>query len=175
MRAFWLAMAFGISGLACFAQGIGGSTQQSTTTTQTTTSKSVDGDTTTTTTTTRSETTSSGGGFSLGDLFGEHGGHRPSEGATYETTGGSWKIGEANGSKMCDLTLEKSKFISNYGARTSIGCPEGLFGVSSWILAGDEIRLFSPSGSLLAKLHRTGRDRWDGRTEAGLAIFMTRS
>lgn len=152
-----------------WADGFGA--QQSTTTTQTTTSKTQSGDTTTTTTTTRTETESSGGGFSFGGMFNKHHGGAP----TYESVGGSWKIGEANGSKMCDLTLEKTKFISNYGARTGIGCPEGLFGVSSWMLAGDEIRLMSPAGSLLAKLHPAGSGRWNGRTEAGLEIFMTRN
>jgi hypothetical protein len=150
-----------------FAQGIGGSSQQSTTTTQTTTSKTQNGDTTTTTTTTKSETTSSGGGFSFGNTGG-------SAAPTYESLGGKWKISETNGNKTCDLTLDKTKFISNYGAHTSIGCPEGLFGVSSWTLAGDEIRLMSPGGSLLAKLHAGSAGRWDGKTEQGLEIFMVR-
>ena len=174
MRALWLAIAVTVPAFvaASWGEGFGASNQQTTTTTQTTTTKSQSGDTTTTTTTTKSETTSSGGGFSFGGLFSGHGSH---DGATYENTGGSWKVGETSGSKMCDLTLEKSKFISNYGARTGIGCPEGLFGVSSWLLAGDEIRLLSPGGTLLAKLHRAGRDRWDGKTEAGLEIFMTRN
>jgi hypothetical protein len=159
--------------VAAGADGLGTSGQQTTSTTQTTTTKSQDGDTTTTTTTTKSETTSSGGGFSLGGFFSSngHSGVAP----TYDTIGGSWKIGEAGGSKICDLTLEKTKFISNYGARTGIGCPEGLFGVSSWLLAGDEVRLMSPGGSLLAKLHPAGSGRWNGKTEAGLEIFMTRN
>lgn len=166
--------AFALLTVPAAAQGFGASGHESTTTTQTTTTKTQSGDTTTTTTTTKSETTSSGGGFSLGNFF--DGPHRVGgDGPTYDNTGGSWKIGEVNGSKMCDLTLEKTKFISNYGARTGIGCPEGLFGVSSWLLAGDEIRLQSPAGGLLAKLHKTGRERWDGRTEAGLEIFMTRN
>ena len=153
------------------AQGFGGSSQTTTTTTQTTTSKTQNGDTTTTTTTTRSETTSSGGGFSFGNSLGN--GHS-GDAISYESIGGSWKIGEANGSKMCDLKLDKTKFISNYGAHTGIGCPEGLFGVSSWMLAGDEVRLMSPGGSLLAKLHQAGHNRFNGKTEAGLEIFMTR-
>jgi hypothetical protein len=153
------------------AQGIGGSTQQTTTTTQTTTTKTQNGDTTTTTTTSRSETTSSGGGFSLGNPFA-----RPSDAPapTYESLGGSWKIGEAAGTKVCDLTLEPKKFISSYSARTSIGCPEGLFGVSSWMLLGDEVRLMSPGGSVLAKLHPGPNGRWRGRTEQGLEVFMVR-
>lgn len=149
-----------------------GSSQQSTTTTQTTATKSQSGDTTTTTTTTRSETTSSGGGFTLGNLFGGQPGHGPAP--TYETLGGHWKIGEANGSLVCDLTLEKTKFISNYGARTGIGCPEGLFGVSSWMLLGDEIRLMSPAGSELARLRPGSGGRWNGKTAKGLDIFMAR-
>jgi len=157
------------------ADGFGGSNQLSTTTSQTTTTKTQDGDTTTTTTTTRSETSSSGGGFNLGGIFGNGGGHSPSAVPTYESLGGSWTIGETNGSKTCTLTLEKTKFISNYGARTGIGCPEGLFGVSSWLLAGDEIRLQSPAGFLLAKLHPAGHGRWNGTTTAGLDIFMTRN
>jgi hypothetical protein len=156
------------------ADGLGGSNQQSTTTTQTTTSKTQDGDTTTTTTTTHSETTSSGGGFNLGGIFGNGGGHSPAA-PSYESLGGSWTIGETNSSKTCTLTLEKTKFISNYGARTGIGCPEGLFSVSSWLLAGDEIRLQSPAGSLLAKLHPAGHGRWNGATTAGLDIFMTKN
>ncbi|GAA0577197.1 AprI/Inh family metalloprotease inhibitor [Rhizomicrobium electricum] len=153
------------------AQGIGGSSQQATTTTETTTTKTQSGDTTTTTTTTRSETTSAGGGFTLGNMFG----HPPAPSApTYESLGGQWKIGEAAGNKICDLTLESKKFISNYGARTSIGCPDGMFGVSSWLLLGDEVRLMSPGGSVLAKLHPGPNGRWRGKTEQGLEIFMAR-
>lgn len=166
MRVWVMAAAVALT-IPALADGFG--SQQSTTTTQTTTSKTQSGDTTTTTTTTRTETESSGGGFSFGGMFNKHHDGGPS----YDSIGGSWKIGD--GSKLCDLTLEKSKFISNYGARTGIGCPEGLFGVSSWMLAGDEIRLMSPAGSLLAKLHSSGSGRWNGRTEAGLEIFMTRN
>jgi hypothetical protein len=153
------------------AQGFGNSSDSSTTTTQTTTTKTQSGDTTTTTTTTRSETTSQGGGFSFGGMFNSapRGG-----GSSYESLGGSWTIGEAAASKTCDLKLDKTKFISSYSARTGIGCPEGLFGVSSWMLAGDEIRLMSPAGSVLAKLHASRSGRWDGTTTAGLDIFMTR-
>jgi hypothetical protein len=151
---------------ASFGQGFGN--EHSTTTTSTTTTKSQSGDTTTTTTTTKTDTSSGGFGFGL---FGPPPGRG---GPSYESVGGSWQIGEQNGDKMCDLTLEKTKFISNYGARTGIGCPEGLFGVSSWLLAGDEIRLMSPGGSVLAKLHAAGHGRWNGRTTAGLDIFMTR-
>jgi hypothetical protein len=150
---------------AASGQGFGG--EQSTTTTQTTTTKNQNGDTTTTTTTTKSDTTSSGFGFGFGPP-------RGSGGFSYETLGGNWQIGEAHGDKVCELTLESKKFISNYGAHTGIGCPEGLFGVSSWLLAGDEIRLMSPGGLVLAKLHPAGHGRWDGSTTAGLAIFMTR-
>lgn len=153
-------------------QGLGGGSQQSTTTSQTTTTKTQSGDTTTTTTTTTSETTSSGGGISFGNLFGRPAGNAPAP--SYESLGGTWKIGDAAGSKTCDLTLEKTKFISSYGARTGIGCPEGLFGVSSWMLLGDEIRLMSPGGSLLAKLHPGPNGRWNGKTEKGLDIFMVR-
>lgn len=168
----WFAIAaITILAVPALGQGFGGSSQQSTTTTQTTTSKTQSGDTTTTTTTTKSETTSSGGGFSFGNMFG--GDHHPPA-PTYESIGGSWKIGEANGNKICDLTLDKTKFISSYGAHTGIGCPEGLFGVSSWLLLGDEIRLMSPGGSLLAKLHPARAKRWEGKTEAGLEIFMVR-
>ena len=151
---------------AAFGQGFGD--DHSTTTSQTTTSTTKNGDTTTTTTTTRSETTSQGFGFGFGS---GSGGQR---GSSYESLGGSWQIGEAHGDKLCDLTLDSKKFISSYSAHTGIGCPEGLFGVSSWLLAGDEIRLMSPGSSVLAKLHPAGHGRWDGSTTAGLAIFMTR-
>ena len=169
MRLFWIA-ALSLLTLPAIADGV--SEHQSTTTTQTTTSKTINGDTTTTTTTTRSETSASGGGFSFGNIFGVSNTSTPTP--SYESIGGSWKIGEAGGSKICDLTLEKTKFITNYGARTGIGCPEGLFGVSSWILLGDEIRLMSPGGSLIAKLRPASAGRWNGKTEAGLGIFMAR-
>lgn len=163
--------ALAVGAVPAIAQGIGGSSQQTTTTTQTTTTKTQSGDTTTTTTTSRSETTSSGGGFSLGNPFA-----RPSDGPvpSYENLGGAWKIGEAAGSKICDLTLEPKKFISSYGARTGIGCPEGLFGVSSWLLLGDEVRLMSPGGSVLVRLHPGPNGRWRGRTEQGLEVFIVR-
>jgi hypothetical protein len=168
MRKF-LICGFGIAALTAAAFGQGFGDEHSTTTSQTTTTKTQSGDTTTTTTTTKTETNSGGFGFGL---FGPPPGG--SGGPSYESLGGSWQIGEQNGDKVCDLTLEKTKFISNYGARTGVGCPEGLFGVSSWMLAGDEIRLMSPGGSVLAKLHPAGRGRWNGSTTAGLAIFMTR-
>lgn len=156
-----------------WAQAGGGSAQHTTTTTQTTTTKTQSGDTTTTTTTTHTDTTTSGGGISFGNPF-HQGPGKPPRDFSYETLGGKWKIGEATGNKMCELTLESKKFISSYGARTGIGCPEGLFGVSSWMLAGEEIRLMSPGGSTLAKLWPSGRGRWDGKTEKGLEIFMVR-
>jgi hypothetical protein len=161
--------AAGFAAITTMASAAGFGDDHSTTTSQTTTSTTKNGDTTTTTTTTRSETTSQGLGFGFGP---GHGGDRP--GFSYESLGGSWQVGEAQGDKVCDLTLDSKKFISNYGARTGIGCPEGLFGVSSWLLAGDEIRLMSPGGSVLAKLHPARNGRWDGSTTAGLAIFMTR-
>ena len=148
---------------AASGQGFGG--EQSTTTTQTTMTKNHNGDTTTTTT--RSDTTSSGFGFGFGPP-------RGSGGFSYEALGGSWHIGEQHGNKVCELTLDPKKFISNYGAHTGIGCPEGLFGVSSWLLAGEEIRLMSPGGSVLATLQPAGHGRWNGSTAAGLAVFMTR-
>ena len=170
---FALIAVLAVCAVPAWGQGVGGSSQQSTTTTQTTTTKTQSGDTTTTTTTTRSETTSSGGGFSFGSIFGSHSGPAPAP-PSYESLGGKWKIGETNGNKTCDLTLDNTKFISDYGAHTSIGCPEGLVGVSSWMLAGDEIRLLSPAGSVLAKLHPAGHGRWNGKTEKGLEIFMVR-
>jgi len=154
------------------AQGVGGTSEHSTTTTQTTTSKTQSGDTTTTTTTTSSETSSSGSGWRL---FGTGGGAFSHRDDSYESLGGKWLVGETAGGKTCEMTLDKTKFISNYGAHTGIGCPEGLFGVSSWLLTGDEIRLMSPAGSLLAKLHPAGNGRWNGKTTAGLDIFMTRN
>jgi hypothetical protein len=168
-------LAFFAALLMCVAPAaaqFGGSSEQATTTTQTTTTKTQNGDTTTTTTTTRSETTSSGGGITFGNLFGNHA--APGPAPTYETLGGHWKIGETNGSLVCDLTLDKTKFVSSYGARTGIGCPEGLFGVSSWMLFGDEIRLMSPGGSELARLRAGAGGRWTGKTAKGLDIFMAR-
>ncbi len=173
MRMLWAAALAALM-VPAMAQGFGGSSENSTTTTRTTTTKTQNGDTTTTTTTTHTETESSGGGFDFGGLFGNSHHHRH-HALTYESVGGRWKIGEANGDKTCDLKLDKTKFISEYGAHTGVGCPEGLFGVSSWILAGDEIRLLSPGGSVLAKLYPAGEGRWNGRTKAGLEIFMIRN
>ena len=177
MRTFTITIAILVVGFAAMtsaamAAGFG----DSTTTSQTTTSTTKNGDTTTTTTTTHTNTESHGFNFGFGS-----GGRAMirvllahDQGPSYETLGGSWKIGEEHGDKICSLTLDSKKFISDYGAHTGIGCPEGLFGVSSWLLAGDEIRLTSPGGSVLAKLHAAGRNRWNGSTSAGLAIFMTR-
>ncbi|MBU6298780.1 MAG: AprI/Inh family metalloprotease inhibitor, partial [Alphaproteobacteria bacterium] len=157
---------------AVTAGTFGDAANHSTTTTQTTTTKTQSGDTTTTTTTTHTETTSHGGswGFGTGDGHSLFGPSSRGGGFSYESLGGDWKIGEAKGNKLCDLSLEPKKFISNYGARTGVGCPEGLFGVSSWMLAGDEIRLLSPGGSVLATLHPAGAGRWNGHTAAGLEI-----
>jgi len=168
MRALLIAAAALVLASPVAAQGLGNSGEHGTTTNQTTTTTTKSGDTTTTTTTTRTETSSHGFGWSFG------GGSSPASAPSYESLGGKWTIGETGGDKTCELTLEKTKFISNYGARTGIGCPEGLFGVSSWMLAGGEIRLMSPGGSVLAKLHNAGNGRWNGKTTAGLDIFMTR-
>ncbi|MGC9952955.1 MAG: AprI/Inh family metalloprotease inhibitor [Rhizomicrobium sp.] len=160
--------AAGFAAITTMASAAGFGDEHGATTSQTTTSTTKNGDTTTTTTTTHSETTSHGFGFGFGPF------DNNKRGFSYESLGGSWHIGEEHGDKTCELTLESQKFISNYGARTGIGCPEGLFGVSSWVLAGDEIRLMSPGGSVLAKLHPAGYGRWNGSTTAGLAVFMTR-
>ena len=142
--------AVGFAAITTMASAAGFGGEHSTTTNQTTTSTTKNGNTTTITTT-RTDTTSHGVGFGFGPDN-----HRNQPSFSYESLGGHWQIGEAHGDKVCELTLEPKKFISNYGARTGIGCPEGLFGVSSWMLAGDEIRLMSPGGSVLAKLHPAG-------------------
>ena len=92
----------------------------------------------------------------------------------YATLAGKWTLRIEGDDHVCDLTLKPEKFVATYGASTSIGCPDSLFGVSSWQFLGDQIRLVAVGGRILARLHPAQRG-WRGTTADGVAIFISRS
>ena len=93
---------------------------------------------------------------------------------SYATLAGKWTLRMDGNDTVCDLTLKPEKFVATYGASTSIGCPDSLFGVSSWQFLGDQIRLVAVGGRILARLH-PAQPGWRGTTADGIAIFISRS
>ena len=88
--------------------------------------------------------------------------------------GGTWGLKSEDSDDVCSLKLDPQVYLSSHRAHTGINCPAGFFNVSSWVLAGDEIRLLSIGGEILGRLHPGHHGLWEGRAKDGGAIFMSR-
>lgn len=83
---------------------------------------------------------------------------------------GSWRIG---GSDNCQvfMTLTKMGAVSRGGSR---GCSGDLQKMRGWDVKGKQVVLYDDSGSQLAALYNSGGNRYDGQTNSGQAISLSR-
>lgn len=73
----------------------------------------------------------------------------------------------------CKIATPQTKFGQGYRAGP-LRCPAPLDGVKSWNVAGKQLTLYDESGAALARLYSSGGEKFDGQTESGLPISLTR-
>ena len=84
---------------------------------------------------------------------------------------GNWRV--ANGPASCDmfLTLTNLGGGSRGGTR---GCAGELTTMGSWEVAGKQVVLKDRSGNAIARLYKTADTRYDGSTNSGQPISLSR-
>jgi len=88
---------------------------------------------------------------------------------------GEWRLGMARGGRSCVLRLEQTDMgFGLYSLWQSANCPEGLFSVTRWRLAGATLQLLDRNGRAHAALTLNDA-RWQGkRSSDGAAIQLDR-
>lgn len=75
--------------------------------------------------------------------------------------------------QSCKVATPQTKFGAGFRAGP-LRCPAPLDGVKSWNVAGKQLTLHDESGAVLARLYSTTPEKFDGQTESGLPISLTR-
>jgi hypothetical protein len=75
--------------------------------------------------------------------------------------------------QSCKVATPQTKFGSGFRAGP-LRCPAPLDGVKSWNVAGKQLTLYDETGGPLARLYSTSPSRFDGQTDGGLAVSLTR-
>ncbi|HHZ10841.1 MAG TPA: AprI/Inh family metalloprotease inhibitor [Rhizobiales bacterium] len=99
---------------------------------------------------------------------------QPPAGAPDLTAGsvaGVWNATVAG--QGCRIATPQTKFGQGYRAGP-LRCPAPLDGVKSWNVAGKQLTLYDETGAVLARLYSSGGEKFDGQTEGGLPISLTR-
>ncbi|HTV68043.1 MAG TPA: protease inhibitor Inh/omp19 family protein [Rhizobiaceae bacterium] len=75
--------------------------------------------------------------------------------------------------QSCKVATPQTKFGSGFRAGP-LRCPAPLDGVKSWNVAGKQLTLYDESGGTLARLYSSSPERFDGQTETGLPVSLSR-
>lgn len=75
--------------------------------------------------------------------------------------------------QSCKVATPQTKFGSGFRAGP-LRCPAPLDGVKSWNVSGKQLTLFDESGGTLARLYSSGAERFDGQTETGMPVSLSR-
>jgi hypothetical protein len=87
----------------------------------------------------------------------------------------TWRLSMADGSQACDIELFSIPDFGPTSVFAGSDCPEGFFNVVGWTIEGDELRFWSPTGRILARLPRSAPPRLFGeRDNDGAPLVMTR-
>lgn len=73
----------------------------------------------------------------------------------------------------CKVATPQTKYGSGYRAGP-LRCPAPLDGVKSWNVSGKQLTFYDESGGTLARLYSSGPERFDGQTETGIPISLSR-
>ncbi|MBZ8135024.1 hypothetical protein CLD20_17240 [Afifella sp. IM 167] len=85
---------------------------------------------------------------------------------------GGWTV--ASGNDRCQLFMSLTSWSGGYRASTR-GCGSAaLQNVSAWNLTGNQVSLLDQSGSTVARLYSSSKTQFNGQTESGAAISVTR-
>ena len=75
--------------------------------------------------------------------------------------------------QSCKVATPQTKFGAGFRAGP-LRCPAPLDGVKSWNVAGKQLALYDADGGVLARLYSSSAERFDGQTETGLPISLSR-
>jgi hypothetical protein len=88
---------------------------------------------------------------------------------------GRWRLATADGSESCNITLKPDRWQSGYRANIPAGCPKDFFDVSRWDIEGNQLRLSSSFGKVIASFSQAAPTRFNGvRTSDGARVILTR-
>ena len=84
---------------------------------------------------------------------------------------GNWRV--ANGPSSCDMFLTLTNLGSGSRGGTR-GCAGELTAMGSWEVAGKQVVLKDRNGNPIARLYKTADSRFDGSTNSGQAVSLSR-
>lgn len=90
---------------------------------------------------------------------------------TPSTVGGVWNVSVSG--QTCKIATSQTKFGQGFRAGP-LRCPAPVDGVKSWAVAGKQLSLFDESGAVAARLYSSGPEKFDGQTETGIPISLSR-
>ena len=90
---------------------------------------------------------------------------------TKESMVGNWRV--SAGASSCDMFLTLTNLGSGSRGGTR-GCAGELTQMGSWEVAGKQVILKNRSGDPIARLYKSADSRFDGTTNAGQAVSLSR-
>jgi hypothetical protein len=84
---------------------------------------------------------------------------------------GAWKVTTAGSS--CQMFMALTKWSGGFRA-ASRGCPGDAASVSAWDVTGSQVVLKDSTGNTVARLFASGASRYDGTTNSGQPISLSR-
>ncbi len=90
---------------------------------------------------------------------------------TAGSVAGVWNATVAG--QSCRVATPQTKFGQGYRAGP-LRCPAPIDSVKSWSVSGKQLTLYDENGSTLARLYSSGAERFDGQTETGIPISLSR-
>lgn len=88
-----------------------------------------------------------------------------------ESMVGNWRV--ANGPSSCDMFLTLTNLGSGSRGGTR-GCAGELTAMGSWEVAGKQVVLKDRNGNPIARLYKTADTRFDGSTNSGQPVSLSR-
>lgn len=88
-----------------------------------------------------------------------------------ESMVGNWRV--ASGASSCDMFLTLTNLGSGSRGGTR-GCAGELTTMGSWEVAGKQVVLKDRNGNPIARLYKTAETRFDGSTNAGQPVSLSR-
>jgi hypothetical protein len=90
---------------------------------------------------------------------------------TKESMVGNWRV--ASGASSCDMFLTLTNLGSGSRGGTR-GCAGELTTMGSWEVAGKQVVLKDRNGNAIARLYKTADARFDGSTNSGQPVSLSR-
>lgn len=90
---------------------------------------------------------------------------------TAGSVAGVWNASVAG--QNCRVATPQTKFGQGFRAGP-LRCPAPIDGVKSWNVSGKQLTLYDENGGTLARLYSSGSGKFDGQTESGVPISLSR-